>query len=954
MSNSQNLVSILRHRAAVTPQQKIYTFLGDGETESASLTYQELDLQARVMATQLLELGATGERALLLYPPSLEFITAFFGCLYAGVIAVPAYPPKRNQYLSRLQAIVKDSQATIVLSTRSVLKKLNQGITENQELAKLQLLASDWEPKELPDWKETPVDLDSLAFLQYTSGSTGTPKGVMVSHGNIMHNQKMIAQAFGHNHDTVFVGWLPLFHDMGLIGNVLQPIYLGRPCILMSPVAFVQKPLRWLQAISRYQATTSGGPNFAYDLCVNKIAPQELTNLDLSSWTVAFNGAEPIQSNTLERFADYFNPCGFRPEAFYPCYGMAETTLFVSGSSHEKLPKILAIESAALKQNQVVVTNNQDQGSQKLVGCGYPWLEQEIKIVNPQSLSLSPANQVGEIWVKGQSVAQGYWNKKELTQEFFRAKLSDSSLFLRTGDLGFIYDGQLFITGRIKDLIIIRGENYYPQDLEQTISNSHSALRPGYGAVFTFSVESQERLVVTYEVKRQYLRHINVEEVNSCIVKAIAQEYELQVYAILLLKTGSIPKTSSGKIQRHTCQKGFLEGSLQVVSQWQQKFSQTCSQAIVTADRQQTIQNWLLLKIAHHLNINAQEIDIHQPLINYGLDSLAAMTISGDLQEWLGYPLPPTLLYDYPSLASIAYHLTINPDQVWESNIQTETETKIPTKSSPADSFIDLSLIFKKTWQRKIINFLRLEKLLLLSQLNETYHAIIKNPQVESYQTILEHLKVSWQVGDQDLAKIPRKGAVVIVANHPCGGIEGIILLSILRSIRPDVKANANFLLNRIPQSEEIFILTDPYKNQKSKERNTKTLQEISNWLGQGHMLVIFPACAVSRFGFIQGKVVDAPWRPSVARLIRATKSTVVPIYFDASNTLMYSMACFINPRLRIFLLPREIIKQSQKTLKVKVGKPIFDDDSLAQQFPRDLELIDYLRQCTYGLNHRD
>ena len=652
-SNSQDIVSILRHRAAVTPQENIYTFLGDGQTESASLTYQELDLQARAMAGQLLNLGATGKRALLLYQPSLEFITAFFGCLYAGVIAVPAYPPKRNQYLSRLQAIVKDSQATIVLSTSSILKKLTQGITQNQELAKLQWLASDRDYNNPIGWKETPVDLNNLAFLQYTSGSTGKPKGVMVSHGNIIHNQQMIAQAFSHNQNTVVVGWLPLFHDMGLIGNVLQPIYLGRPCILMSPVAFLQKPLRWLQAISRYQATTSGGPNFAYDLCVDKIAPQELSNLDLSSWTLAFNGAEPVQSKTLERFTDYFAPCGFRKEAFYPCYGMAETTLFISGPKQDEVPKLLTIESAALKQNQVVVTNGQDQGSQKLVGCGYAWSEQKIKIVNPQSLTLSPANEVGEIWVQGQSVAQGYWNQKELTQKIFQAKLSDSQSFLRTGDLGFIYDDQLFITGRLKDVIIIRGKNYYPQDLEQTVGSSHQALRSGYGAVFTVTVEGEEKLVVTYEVKRDHLRQLNVEEVNSCIVKAVAQEYELQVYAIVLLKTGSIPKTSSGKIQRHACQKGFLEGSLKVVSDWRPKVlsPEKSSQKftpIITDDRQQTIQNWLLLKVAHNLGIAPNEIDIHQPLINYGLDSLAAMTISGELQEWLGYPLPPTLLYDYP------------------------------------------------------------------------------------------------------------------------------------------------------------------------------------------------------------------------------------------------------------------------------------------------------------------
>ena len=566
------LVELLSTRAKDQPETTAYTFLQDGEIEENSLTYYQLDQKARAIASHLQSLKATGERALLLFSPSLEFITAFLGCLYAGVVAVPAYPPRRNQKMSRLQSIVNDAQAKVVLTTTSVLSTIESRITENPELASMHWIATETIDNERAgEWQELAITSDTLAFLQYTSGSTGIPKGVMISHGNLLHNEQMIQQAFGHTADTIVVGWSPFYHDMGLMGNVLQPLYLGRPAILMSPVAFLQKPIRWLQAISRYRATTSGGPNFAYDLCVNKIKPEQLASLDLSSWEVAFTGAEPVLAETLERFTNYFAPCGFRAEAFYPCYGMSETTLFVSGGLKKAKPIIHRVDGIALSQNQVVACKGKKDEVRAIVGCGQSPFGQKIAIANPESKTQCQEGEVGEIWVSGANVAQGYWQKQQETKATFDAYLADHpEPFLRTGDLGCLLDGELFVTGRLKDLIIIQGQNHYPQDIELTVHNSHPALRPNCGAAFTLNFQGKERLVIVQEVERSYIRKLDVKEVIGNIREAVTAEHALQVYAAVLVKTGSIPKTTSGKIRRNACRAEFITGSLNVVEDWSQ------------------------------------------------------------------------------------------------------------------------------------------------------------------------------------------------------------------------------------------------------------------------------------------------------------------------------------------------------------------------------------------------
>ncbi|NJR57126.1 MAG: AMP-binding protein [Acaryochloris sp. CRU_2_0] len=687
LAQDGTFVDILYHRADCQPDSLAYTFLESGELESESLTYFALDRKARAIAAVLQSRCAFGERALLIYPPGLDFVAAFFGCLYAGVVAVPAYPPRQNQRLTRLQAIVTDSQAAIALTTSSLLTILR----ESQELgiATLQCFATDnLDLSQAEAWIQPDLSQDTLAFLQYTSGSTGTPKGVMVSHGNLVYNSAIICHHFGHTQHTHGVIWLPPYHDMGLIGGILQATFVGFSVTLMDPVSFLQKPLRWLQAISRYKGTTSGGPNFAYDLCVQKITPEQLKELDLSHWQVAFTGAEPVRVKTLKQFAAKFEHCGFRWEAFYPCYGMAETTLIISGGNPAAAPQFCAVEKNSLAEDRVVQGDPDSETTQTIVGCGKAWTEEQVVIVDPNSRTPCPEDRVGEVWVSGKSVAQGYWNQPDLTRLCFESYLAggQSVPFLRTGDLGFIQDGELFITGRLKDVIIICGYNYYPQDIERTVEQCHPALRSNAGAAFGIEIEQQERLVIVQEVERSYLRQLDVEEIARSVQQSVWEHHGLQVYSLLLLKTASIPKTSSGKIQRHACRQGFLAATLNEIARWRVGGGTLPKALVAVADqelphqdkeqpsKEQTpaahnttflnspekaaIQDWLITQVAEVTGLARHTIDPDRSLGEYGLSSVQAIGLSGDLETWLGRSVPPTVVYEYPTIARLSAFLS--------------------------------------------------------------------------------------------------------------------------------------------------------------------------------------------------------------------------------------------------------------------------------------------------------
>lgn len=581
-----SLVELLRWRALRQPEQRTHTHLIDGEAEGDHLTHATLDCRARRIGALLQSYCAVGERALLLYPAGLEFIPAFFGCLYAGVIAVPLPPPNLTQphrTLPRLLAITGDSQPSVVLTTSAILSDVGRLFAQAPELQKLRWVATDEVTDDLAqEWREPAVTGDTLALLQYTSGSTAEPKGVEIRHGNLLHNSAYISRLFAFNTNGVTVSWLPAFHDMGLTNGIIQPIYHGRPCYLMPAVAFLMQPVRWLQAISRYKATISGGPNFSYELCTRRITPEQRETLDLSGWDVAYNGAEPVRGDTMKRFADAFASCGFRPGALHPCYGLAEATLVVSGGSLGE-EMFRTIQVAAFEQNRVVEAGAQDRNVRTLIGSGHALHDTRIVIAHPESLTACAPDQVGEIWVSGPSIAHGYWNRPEETERACRAYLQDTGEgpFLRTGDLGFMSDGELFVTGRLKDLIIISGRKLYPQDIELTVEQSHPALRPACCAVFSVDGTGEEQLIVAAEVEPGYqpavrelpnaeLRArpngrlpLDVEAVVRAVRRAVAEDHDARVHMVVLLRAGRIPKTTSGKVQRHACKASFLQGTLE-------------------------------------------------------------------------------------------------------------------------------------------------------------------------------------------------------------------------------------------------------------------------------------------------------------------------------------------------------------------------------------------------------
>jgi acyl-CoA synthetase (AMP-forming)/AMP-acid ligase II len=583
------LVDFLRWRGLQQPGQRTYTsftYLVDGETEGDHLGGPELDCQARSIGALLQSCAAKGERALLLYPTGLEFIAAFFGCLYAGVIAVPLPPPNLAQpqrSLPRLLAIISDAQPAVVLTTSAILPTTEGLFTQAPELQKLRWVATDQVAGSLAqEWRDPTVTSDTLALLQYTSGSTADPKGVMISHGNLLHNSAYIHRLFALVPDSVTVTWLPAFHDMGLTNGIIQPVYKGGPCYLMPPASFLMRPLRWLQAISRYKATISGGPNFAYDLCTRRISPEQRETLDLSSWDVAYNGAEPIRADTMKQFAATFASCGFHPSAFHPCYGLAEATLLVSGGSLSD-EMFRTIQVTEFEQNRIVEASAQDQNVRTLAGSGHSLKDTRIVIAHPESLTVCAPNEVGEIWVSGPGVTNGYWNRPEETERDCRACLKDTGEgpFLRTGDLGFLKNGELFVTGRLKDLIIVSGRKLYPQDIEMTVEQSHPALRPACCAAFSVDGTGEEQLVIAAEVEPRYqpaVRNppngearahpngrspLDVEAVTRAIRRAVAEEHDVRVHTVVLLRAGRIPKTTSGKVQHHACQDGFLKGTLE-------------------------------------------------------------------------------------------------------------------------------------------------------------------------------------------------------------------------------------------------------------------------------------------------------------------------------------------------------------------------------------------------------
>ena len=668
---SANLIHMLHRHTEECPDQSAFVYLLDGQSDCAVLTYAQLDQRARAIAARLQDMGLAGQRVLLVYPPGLDFITAFFGCLYAGCTAVPTYAPRRNRLLDRFQAIVADAGVSIALSTSSAAAQF-QGMIgpksgQTTLLSKLPWLATDEISNDQAEqWSEPAIASDALAMLQYTSGSTSHPKGVMISYSNLMENARTIHDAFGIQRQDNCVFWLPTYHDMGLIGGVLVPAIAGITNIILSPANFLQQPITWLAAISKYRATLSGGPNFAYDLCVRKITDEQRATLDLSSWTLAFNGAEPIQPATLERFAAAFAPCGFKPSAFYPCYGLAEATLMVSGARRGSGATVRAFHDTALTENRVELVPDGNGQARRLVACGSPVGGQRVVIVDSQThIEVAPGH-VGEIWIAGPSIGQGYWHQSDQTRQSFNAHLSDTGEgpFLRTGDLGFLCDGQLYITGRRKDLIIIRGLNRYPQDIETTARKSHPLLESGYGAAFAVDDHGSQRLVLVQEVERTAQR--DLAPVLDAVRRAVLDEHDLSLDALMLVRSNTIPKTSSGKVQRHICRAAFLAGELKALAEYRGPRAENPDPgaavegegASLAYSEPNSSQMSAFTAVCRHASALAgaalPDLTPDTPITALGLDSLQRLELVAALEKTFGGHLPDAAYCQVQTLGELA------------------------------------------------------------------------------------------------------------------------------------------------------------------------------------------------------------------------------------------------------------------------------------------------------------
>ncbi len=561
METSSSLVTLLAKRAETQPDERAYLFLGDRGAEEAVITFRELHDAAQAHAARLAGIARPGDRALLVFPPGLEFMVAFFACQIAGVIAVPLMMPRRQSTRDASAAIMADCEPAVALTSSAFAIRADlQARFSHQPIQWLSVDLTQRAPgaSDLPN-----PDPQDIAFLQYTSGSTSQPKGVAVSHANLLANLEMIRLSLGTTRQSTYVNWVPLYHDMGLILNALEAFYVGALCVLMAPNAFMQRPLNWLKAIHHYRAEVGCGPNFGFDLCVSRYRAEQMQGVDLSSWKVALNGAEPVHAETIERFIETFAGHGFDPAAMFPAYGMAEATLLISGGSRGAGHVTRTVSRSALQAHAVAPPADQAD-LQTLVGCGRALINERIAIVEPDGCRRLPADEVGEIWVNGPNVARVYWRNPEATKTGLNARIAgedDGANWLRTGDLGFFdANGELFITGRIKDLIIIRGINHYPQDIEHTVQSLHPALRQNCGAAFSIGDErGEETLVIVQEVERTERNRIDAAEIKGLIREGVTDQHELFARHIVLIRPGTLPKTTSGKIQRNLARKLWLE-----------------------------------------------------------------------------------------------------------------------------------------------------------------------------------------------------------------------------------------------------------------------------------------------------------------------------------------------------------------------------------------------------------
>lgn len=696
-----NLVDILQHWARERGDLMAFSY-SDGEDFAADeqLTFAQLDRAARNVAGYLQKNGAAGQRVLLIYPPVLDFVVGFLGCLYAGATAVPAFPPRRNRKGQRIHGIARDCQSQLALTNEHVRQQI-EGDANWTEWESTTIIATDAMPGDYTsNWISPEISPDDLAVLQYTSGSTGNPKGVMLSHANLVRNTELIAMAFQIQLNSLGVSWLPTYHDMGLVGGILTPLLIGRSTVLMSPMAFLQKPIRWLKTISHYKATTSGGPNFSYQLCTDKIDDADLAGLDLSNWQIAFNGAEPVRAATLHQFAERFKPTGFKLDAFLPCYGMAETTLIVTGGPRVEPPVISFFDAKALDERKVVPCRSDDEHAREMVASGAVLPGEKVLIVEAQTGAVLNDDEIGEIWVSSPSVGGGYWQREEATEEVFHARTdTGEGPFLRTGDLGFIHEGQMYVAGRLKDMIIVRGVNRYPQDVEQTVESAHEIMQSGLVAAFADAADDRERLIVAAEVPKRR-EEMDWDKVILAIRRDVAQQHDLPPDAVILVRFGTLPRTSSGKIQRHACREEFRRGSMKTVAIWKSwEIDLPESEPMIAASRMHSddgpaettsgkqpdheIVDIVMDAIRAVAQERAKQLDLDTNIVlDLGLDSLERLQIAHSLEQTFDGRFPEHVLQEIETVREVAEAIQkyLGKTRIRREMVPTETGLK------PADS----------------------------------------------------------------------------------------------------------------------------------------------------------------------------------------------------------------------------------------------------------------------------
>ncbi|MFE0043485.1 SDR family NAD(P)-dependent oxidoreductase [Streptomyces albireticuli] len=672
--NSVSLVDHFRTVFAERPDERTFRFLVDGQGEPIGDTNAGTDRRIRALAAVLQQRVAPGERALILCPAGLDYVAAFFACLYAGVTAVPVYPPDPaflKRTLPRLVGIIEDARPTVVLAPASLVAEADRFAASAPALGRLAWITVDEVDGTAADsWRHPDITGDDLAFLQYTSGSTSRPKGVMVGHGNLLHNlDGQNRRLYAAGPDDHMVTWLPPYHDLGLIFGLLAPAHGGYPVTFMSPFSFLKRPVRWLRAVSEHRATLSGAPNFAYELCAARISEEDRAGLDLSTWRLALNGAEPVRPATLDRFADAFRASGFRREALYPAYGLAEATLVVSGGDRAAPPAVRRLAADALAEHRATEAAP-GEDARPVTGCGAALDGQDVVIVDPAARLRLPEGRVGEIWVAGPSVAHGYWDRPGETEETFAARLADTGEgpFLRTGDLGFLDGTELHVTGRIKDVVIIAGRNHYPQDIERAAEDAHPALRPGCGVAGAREIGGEERLILVHEADSGP-DGLDTDRVVTALRTTVAEEFGLQVHHIALVGRGRVPKTSSGKLQRAACLDSFLDGTLTTLATWnltplpgdtagQEPQEREEPRDPAPAPGRSRVEEWLVRELSARLGVPAGELDPTLPVAAYGLRSAETVTLIGDLEQWLGRPLDTTVMWEYPTVELLARFLS--------------------------------------------------------------------------------------------------------------------------------------------------------------------------------------------------------------------------------------------------------------------------------------------------------